>query len=1154
MVRTSLAIGLVLGLLASSAAQKPDQSKAWRGPPRLREIDPAKLTIPTTGKLPAPGIGLFFPATEVAALRAKVQRAPCQPEYAQLVMLAEAALARWPEDKAKLRLEELAPKLPDLNMQPVPAEYTPEGCKDAGAALDEYASRGAPAAAFVYLMNGDRRYATFAWEVFQLCARVNRWGWFPWSGAHMPQIHFGIISRNLCLIVDCIWDTLTPEERRRAREVIAEKCVEPYFRLVLHTPGMGLYHLRSRNQGNNALAAALIGCLFVDDAVPDNQAWFNSLLQTYHWVITHDIGWMGQGLEMDLGGYWSVSMHNLYTAAVALYNVKGIDLRGHPGFEQATSFPIIHEATVPAVGFFRDPIRKDSTEPMGIIDGKPLGLPHPGRCGAWWLDYAAKFPDSPAHYFAAKEIIRPDRLRTADPHQGALSTILTIAWWNDRLLDQPKPPTDLALFTDRMAGIRSGYKSGDTYLYFNGDLFLSAKKEILCTTAGLSWHYPWHQYQIAETGVETEGEPFAPSMVIKEARHDARFTWFRAESGFSNVAHYPQAGQRESYRHHEKRERAILYVRGDAGRPDYFVFVDDVRQAEPRWHAWTWHLWNSTTGKDNTGRFVPQGTRTVRAERPNADLWIEFLSPGRVRFEQHGIPGQPHVQYDMDHNIHMLRAVAGDYAAAEAKPVTIPPAAWQQLGVVQDGVLYLEKPPTEMPRRRGGEPEGPRPATKVVDGIVGGNRYRWSAKCKKENYRAYEATAWAIELELLDKGGKVLARPTTAYGRPDPLRLGAPLSSLPTHDWTETTQYFDAPAGAVACRATFRAIGGAHYFQLGKLWLGNIELEPLGKPGRSQAQQFVTLVMPLDKGAAAPRIEATPDGRHRIRHGGEATDEIRIADGAVTVVRRKDGKEVAAFDSRQKGHSRGADLRTNSAASARRLAAGLKPVLDQISRERDRYADRPNLARGARVTASATRDERFAASHVVDNETAEYPTDGHLDYTLGTVASSGRFVGYGAGKESLLADRESWPLYVKPSYWLLPEQTLGHVEIALKQPAAVDLVRLLNTSNGGLNDFATHTFRVELCDRDHHLLARKDGAFGKVYDRPFQQAFVVPAWFSHYTPSFAGMLEPKLTVPFGDGWKEIAFEGVKDVAFVRVVVTKYWGIGGGLNEVQVYGK
>ena len=166
----------------------------------------------------------------------------------------------------------------------------------------------------------------------------------------------------------------------------------------------------------------------------------------------------------------------------------------------------------------------------------------------------------------------------------------------------------------------------------------------------------------------------------------------------------------------------------------------------------------------------------------------------------------------------------------------------------------------------------------------------------------------------------------------------------------------------------------------------------------------------------------------------------------------------------------------------------------------------------------------------------------------------GADVGYGAGKESLFPSQEEWPLYVRPTYWLLPEQQLGHVELELAKPAMVDRVRLLNTSNGGLNDFATHTFRVELYDRNHKLLASKDGKFGNVCDRPFRQAFVEPRWFSRYTPSFTGMLEPGLTVPFGDGWKNIELEQTPGTAFVRVVITKYWGIGGGLNEVQVYGK
>ena len=32
----------------------------------------------------------------------------------------------------------------------------------------------------------------------------------------MPQIHFGTDSRNLMLIADCVWDTLTPAQRRHA--------------------------------------------------------------------------------------------------------------------------------------------------------------------------------------------------------------------------------------------------------------------------------------------------------------------------------------------------------------------------------------------------------------------------------------------------------------------------------------------------------------------------------------------------------------------------------------------------------------------------------------------------------------------------------------------------------------------------------------------------------------------------------------------------------------------------------------------------------------------------------------------------------------------------------------------------------------------------
>ena len=81
--------------------------------------------------------------------------------------------------------------------------------------------------------------------------------------------------------------------------------------------------------------------------MPENKVWMDTLIHSFSWIVTNDIGWAGQGLESGLSGYWSVSMQNLYTAAVALYNSRDIDFRVHPGFEEATYYPLYLEATVP---------------------------------------------------------------------------------------------------------------------------------------------------------------------------------------------------------------------------------------------------------------------------------------------------------------------------------------------------------------------------------------------------------------------------------------------------------------------------------------------------------------------------------------------------------------------------------------------------------------------------------------------------------------------------------------------------------------------------------------------------------------------------------------------------------------------------------------
>lgn len=1102
---------------------------------------------PAPAAAPKPGVGVFFTADEVPALRQKIGQPPCKATYDEMVKQTDAAMQKWPELKAKNRVEELAPKLLDLQVEFIPKEFMPDGGKEAGKLLAEYSVRHAGPAAFLYVITGDRKYADFAWDVFQLCAKTGRWGWFPWSGAHMPQIHYGIMSRNMVLVADCVWDTLSESQRQSARQTIADKVVEPYYRIVLHAPGMGLNHLRSKNQGNNALGAAVIGSLFVGDAVPDNKIWLNSLIQTWHWIITHDIGWMGQGLESGIGGYWTVSMQNLYTVAAALKNVKGMDLRGHPAFEQATYYPLIHEVTVPPG---HGPYPEQYQGPMGVIGGKPMEVPGGGgsRCGPWWYDYAANFPDSAAPYFIHKAMLTPERLQATDGHQGGLADVLKIAWFQPKLLQAPKPPSALTLMTDRMASLRSGYGYGPTCLYFNGDLWLSAKKDVFCCTSGWSWHYPWHQFQVTETGVETEGELYAPSMVIKEASDDPSFTYFQAQSGTSNVTYYPKREQLECWKNYDYRTRAILYARPSEGTSDYFFLVDRVRHKDdhPRWHAWLWHVLNHAADRANFGRYVLESDHALRVQRPHADLWIQFITPSRLSFEQQGVPTQLN-GYEMDHHVTMLRALAGGCEPATAKAVTIPPSAWPGLGVEQEGNLYLEKPPTQKEITSG-----------VIQGLVGGQRYKFSLKAKEEAYRVYEATAWSVALELLDAAGNVVAKPATGHGTPSPLRVGAPQSNNKTHDWTETATYFDAPKEAVACRAKFFAVGWAHYFELGKLWLSPIELKPLGTPNRSRQQMFVALVMPLDKDAPAPKIVSTKANQAAVTHTDGSVDEITVSeDGKLSLQRRKGDRVLAAFPGKGDSGGTTSALTTNSDSSAAALRQALKGLVEDLNAQRDAVVKtgRPNLALVAKVTASETRDGRFAVQHVIDNQTAEYPVDGHLDYTQGTVISSSRFAGYGDGPpESLFDTPAEWPLYVRPSYWLLPQGKLGHVELELKDPAAVDLVRVLNTSNAGLNDFATHQFKVELYDADHKLLTAKEATFGKVFDGAFKQSFVEPKWFSRYSSVFKGMLDPGLTVPFGDGWKDVPMDTVRGVKFVRIVVTKYWGIGGGLNEVQVYGR
>lgn len=1164
--------------------------------------------------LPVPKEGLLVPRARVETVRRQLQllvEHPVMTGKRGIGTVADQAVADWPQTKSAIEpyVTELLDVESDRNPPGMVSEEAREAARKLGRLLNATAKLG-----FLYFLSGEPRYARTAYEILDTAGRVPRWGWFNWDGVHVPQIPFGMYTRNAAFAADFCWDGWSESRRERVLRILAHRSVETYWRLVSLSPFMGLHHLRSKNQGSNVLSAALIASLVVGDSVPENALWFDSLLQTYVWILAHDIGPAGTHLESGLPGYWSVSMQNLYTAAACLNNARGLDLRVHPAIAEATWYPIMKEATVPPCphGRFDQPYPKDRIGLSGTMEHKPIELPSPSYGGSWWYDYASAFPESPATYFIAKDF----QGRIANAHQEGHSRILELLWVHT--MDRPESipePRRLFKTTEREAMFRSGYGSPHTFLSFNGDMFLSARNEVLCCTSGLAWHFPWHQYAVTESVLETEGELFSPSMVITDS-FDSRFvSMIEACSGPSNVKYYPRPGQVISHRAYTERTRSIAYVR--SGSPDrihdYFVFIDRVEHEAPRWHSFNWHIWSQP---GNEGRYEVRDPVTVVARRPNAAVLLRTLSHSHMTWEEQAIPSQPTVAYVFDHNALLLRGIAGKSDDADSEPLVLPARLWS------DCTPSTVNGRSAVRFEDFSEPEKKKPSLRTPIRLEPGCRYRVSVDTRKEAARIYENFSWIITLRLLDEEGSVLVDAGTApsYRDPHPLKLTSPASNEASYsDWRETTTHFTAPEGVVMLEATLLPATyghGTHLTAASKIWLSDMTFTCLGRPQRSHGDLLVTLAVPMENDDPLPgitsarregRVEGTivhPDGtRDRIivHDGGgvqiqRTEEEARLAFGwktkglevgglsaespiHATLVERANAVEgqvatnrrtsinlrgrpydltpgTYSFDGNLHRSAASALLTTNPPESQGLLKAGLSPIAGKLLEERDACTRRGwrNLARDAvEVRATAQRDERFAARHVIDGKTWEIPIDGVVDYTLGNVTTTGNG-GYGRGAASYGENLSTWPLYFRPTYWLLPPRTTGSVTITLKEPAPLKLIRLLNTTNAGLNDYAAVRCRVELLSRREEIVWTRELTFGSPWDRPFKASFAFPEFFDSYGDSFKGILEPGVPVPFPATWQDLAVDVDHKVQHVRVHVESFWALGGGLNEIQVYGR
>jgi hypothetical protein len=443
-----------------------------------------------------------------------------------------------------------------------------------------------------------------------------------------------------------------------------------------------------------------------------------------------------------------------------------------------------------------------------------------------------------------------------------------------------------------------------------------------------------------------------------------------------------------------------------------------------------------------------------------------------------------------------------------------------------------------------------------------------SVTTRKEDARIYENFSWIINLKLLDRHGQVLLDAADAYSYrdPHPLKLTSPASNLAGYDdWKETATHFTAPADVAAVEATLLPATYGHGTSLkesSKVWLSDVTLTPLGVPARSRSEMIVTLAVPLENHSPLPKIARTNrSGRVEatVTHTDGNSDRIVVeADGAMSVTRTEkplsDEPVTHRYDDRQRPGTGEDSLAANSPQSQARLKAGLATLAERLMAERDKYVGLgwKNVALDAvDVKASGTRDDRFAAKNVIDNKTWEVPIDGVVDYTLGTITTTGNG-GYGRGPVPYDGNLSTWELYFRPTYWLLPPGQTGQITIKLKEPTRLKLIRLLNTTNAGLNDFATVDCRLELLADDNTPLWSRDLSFGRPWDRAFQAAFAKPEFFGSYGEAFQGILEPGVIVPFGAGWLEVPVDLDSEVRSIRLTIINFWAMGGGLNEIQAY--
>jgi hypothetical protein len=453
--------------------------------------------------------------------------------------------------------------------------------------------------AFGYLMTGDRKYADAAKaQILEICTWDPQ-GMSSWKGN--DEVAMPIIL-STSRAYDWIYDTLTPEEREKIRDMIRIRAGDVYH-MLRGIPYEAKPFASHQTRVLKFLGQASISFL---GEISEAGEWFEWLMSVFYCIYPP---WGGtDGSYHEGPNYWSAYFSWAQQFATALKSATGIDLYQKPFFRNTGYWALY---CIPPHG---------AMTPFGDGTTGKTGVGHKMN-----LYRLSSVYDDPYLRWYVDAI--PDKLGPS---------MIMYLWRDDSVAS--KPPTDIPqsrAFPDcGLAAMHSDLAGGknDVYMLLKSDpygswshnyadqnsLYLQAFGEPLAIPSG---YYPWygspHHSQWtwqtkAHNSILVNGEGQVPRRMSSRGRITGSLfsPWFDYACGDATEAY---GGRLSKFLRH------VLFVRSD-----YFVIIDELEAKDPSTFRWLLHSWEK----------MSVGDSQATVSKGDARLLVRFVEPEKIEISQ----------------------------------------------------------------------------------------------------------------------------------------------------------------------------------------------------------------------------------------------------------------------------------------------------------------------------------------------------------------------------------------------------------------------------------------------------------------------------------------------------------------------------------------